>query len=426
VRSVESYTLCIFFILASFHGYLDLVSVDPPRRSRIAFAAFSSLAILSHYLAGLYLAACVIGLVAVALIRRASGQAAGTAPFRRWTADLLTMLPAASIGAAFYLSLVKPWLVWNRITFSLLYFRPGEEKIWNFWIRGLRDTFNLFAPVALPRARYALPLLAIFLTAVIWAPATDRRLSARSEARIMPALFLCVLLALGMGLGALGRYPFGGHVRHQFLLFLFALLAGFVAVDRLVRAVPRRARAVLIAAGVGVIALNSVLQRQRIFTPDYRTQPLVAKKGIFERSLSGLRTVHIDQFNLIGMVMDYYGWNWRFAGPDPSGPWIERYELTRDGQRLTLFAHRSIWLMDFRSAALYEELEASLRQRSDGCETAFCVYRNVYGPPWTKLPGRIRDSLQAQILRLAARAGLEIRGIVLTDDAARMDFCKQQ
>src|SRR5262249_17306768 len=152
-------------------------------------------------------------------------------------------LPAA-VGLALYELQAK---VWVRALNSLpgFYFEPAKETAATFLVRNLRETFDLFSPLELPRARLALPALAIVLAAILWPAARQRRRGGRAAARLFPAAILVLLLALGMALGLLGLYPFGGLMRHQFLIYLFALLAGMVALDAAARTLPPARAAVL-------------------------------------------------------------------------------------------------------------------------------------------------------------------------------------
>lgn len=421
---MEGYTLCVFFVLVSLSCYLDIAPAEsfPAARSRIGFATSVCLALLSHFFAGLYLAACVLAPLAAASLHSGYWRAWRREFPRRWRADLLTLVPPALLAAALYWFLAKPWAM-RLSSFPLFYFRPGQETLSSFWIRNLRETFNLFAPVTLPRARYALPLLGGFVAIVTWSAASERRGRSPVPNRLLPSLIFLVLLLLEMALGALGRYPFGGMMRHQFLLFVFAVLSGFVALDRLLRGASSRDRAIGLALCFGAVVAGFSVNLARTIVPAYESEALVARKGIFRKSLSDARVVHLDQFNLIGMVMDYDSWDWRFVGPVPKSRRVERYELTRGAERLVVIAHRGIWLMDFLTPALYAELRDSFAGKHDGCEIAFCVYRNFYGPQETSLPESARADLESRIPRLAGEANLETRGLEVSDDAIHADFC---
>ena len=76
-----------------------------PIRSRIAFSALASLAILSEYVAGIFLIACHARADCRRRARsRTPPAAAHNALPRRLAADLLTFLPPALVGALLYCS----------------------------------------------------------------------------------------------------------------------------------------------------------------------------------------------------------------------------------------------------------------------------------------------------------------------------------
>jgi hypothetical protein len=101
-RLVEGNALCVLFVLAAFLSYLDLVQADPaavPRGSRVAFAGFVSLALLSHYFAALFFAACLAAPLLVAIMRPGYGRALVRGLPDRRVADFMTLLPATQRGA---------------------------------------------------------------------------------------------------------------------------------------------------------------------------------------------------------------------------------------------------------------------------------------------------------------------------------------
>ena len=231
---VEAYTLCVFFVLAAFSVFLDLIPVDGPVpvRSRIAFSALACLAILSEYVAGIFVIACVAApVLAAALDPEYRRQMRQTLP-KRLVADLLTLLPPAVVGGGLYLLLARRWVT-SLSGLPLFYFRPGTETAAEFLARNASNLVRLFSPF--PQGRHGAFTLAAFLVFVLAAPLIERRSSRGSSARLFPALLFAILLVVGAVFGLLGRYPFGGTHRHQILILLFAVLAGFVAFDGVLR-----------------------------------------------------------------------------------------------------------------------------------------------------------------------------------------------
>ncbi|MGE5278852.1 MAG: hypothetical protein ACM3SU_17815, partial [Acidobacteriota bacterium] len=261
-----------------------------------------------------------------------------------------------------------------------------------------------------------------FLLLVVALPAAREGERRPSAARLLPALVLVILIVVGAALGLLRLYPFGGTPRHQVLILLFALLAAFVALDSFLRATRGPRRAALAVLCAGAIGANVVANRDRIHRFG-RDEPLNVQAGIYTRELARVRTVHLDLMNFIGLFMDYYPWDCRFAGRISENPPIERYELSRDGRRLTVIAHRGIWMMDFLAAPLYQELRASTQ--AGACETVLSVDRNLFRAPRTARPQSERLDLQARIPALAAAAGLNARSVKLSDDFVFTDLCTE-
>jgi hypothetical protein len=146
----------------------------------------------------------------------------------------------------------------------------------------------------------------VFLLLVVALSAALNSAKYRTSDALFPALVLAVLLAVGAVLGVLRRYPFGGTPRHQVLILLFAVLAAFVALDRLLqttRGTGRAALALLCAAAIGA---SAVVNRDRI-RHFGRDEPLNVQAGIYTRELARVRTVHLDVMNFIGLFMDYLG-----------------------------------------------------------------------------------------------------------------------
>jgi hypothetical protein len=435
---VQGYMLCVFLVLASFFHYLDLVRADrlPGWSNRAAFSTFACLALLVEYMAGLYLLACVVApLAAVAFSPTLRGSFRRTF-VRRWQADCLTLVPPALVGGGLYLVLVRRWHI-SYFSYAPFYFQPDRERVGDFLARGITGVVNLFAPAVLSSPVWAISLLVVFLAVVLAAPATEREPAGGSSIRLFPALFLAVLLVAGMTLGLLRRYPFGGDgQRHQFLLFLFSVLAGCVALDRLLRAVPRAIRPVLTALSLGAIGVNLVLNREAILKPEL--EALTSKVGVYRQGLDRASAVHVDEFDLVGLFMEYYGWECRFAGRQPDKPWVERYELVRNGRKLDILAYRNLWIMDFNAPNLYAELRTTIEARGGSCELVFSVNRNIYGrAPWEPWPGASRDPspegelpaserarLEASIPALARNQHLETRSLELGDYVSA-EFCME-
>jgi hypothetical protein len=420
---VEAYTLCVFCVLAAFWFYLDLIRVDalPSIRSRIAFSSLACAALLFEYLTGIFLIACVGAPLLASAVDRKYGRQLRQALSRRLAADVLTFLPPVLVGALLYALLARRWIT-VLSGLPLFYFQPAAESAVEFLVRNSGRVVRLFSPF--PQPRHGIFTLAAFLLFAISVPVAEKQRGRCSDNRIYPALFLTLLLFVGATLGLLGRYPFGGAHRHQILLLFFAVLAGFVAFDGLLPSARRGGRVVLVLACAGAIGWSALRNRDAVRKIG-SDEPLSVRAGIFQKNLSDTSVVHLDLMNFIGLFMDFYAWDCRYAGQVVGNPLVERYEFSRQGKVFTVLAHRWIWVMDFRDPALYWELRASVGKTGSACDTVFCVNRNLYGPLRSPLPDRDRDALERRIPALARAAGLTTRSVVLGDDSVEAGVCSR-
>lgn len=421
---VQSYMLAAVFIFWSFLPYLDLVRPEPATswRSRMAFAVLVCLGVLTEAYTAFYLLACVAAPVLVAIFRPAYRTAFVRALRRRLAPDAATLVPPVVVGASIYVLIAKPW-VRKFNTLPQFYFRPGQESVADFLTRNLSNLFNMFSPFTLGSPRRAAVLVLGFAVLVFLLAVRDRPREAAEADRAMPAAILIALLVIGMGMGLRGPYPFGGLMRQQFHLFLFAVPSGFVAFDVVLRRIrSARARAALIAAVVLFLAANLGWHAR-----DFRNaapKDFESQARIFHRSFPDATRIQVDQLNLIGFFMAHDDWNWRFAGRAPENPAIERYELEKDGKRLTLFAHRNRWNFDFSDPTLYPALRSALGPGDPDCFTVFCVHTNLYKPPERRLPDLDSTQVTAQITALAPPAGLEPGKIVFEGNDVYARFCR--
>lgn len=403
---VQSYMLAAAFILGSFLFYLDLARPEPVTgwRPRAAFAGLTSLGLLTEYYTGIYLIACVAAPVLVAVFRPDYRRALLRGLPRRLSADALTLLVPGLVGALLYAWIAKSW-IHSLNSMPEFYFQPGRETSVAFLTRTLASLFNIFSPVAVQSAGVAVALVLGFAAVVFLAAARERSDAAAVADRGMPAAILIVLLAVGMGMGLRSLYPFGGLMKHQFLLFLFATLAGFVAFDRLLRSVswPRTRRALLCVCGLAIA--GNFIGHLRDLRPGGE-DPFLAQARVFEREFPQARTIQVDQLNLIGFFSRYLDWSWRFLAREPPNPMVERYELKRGGKKITLIAHRDVWNFDFHDPAVYKAFRSAIHPDDPDDFAVFCVHTNLYKPPERRLPDLDSREVTARISALSPPAGL--------------------
>jgi len=414
--TAEAYMLCLAFLLAAFLAYLELAAPRPERsaRARIAFAAFASLCLLSHYAAGLFLVACLAAPLVLCALEPRYRDAMKRAFPARFPADAATLAAPAAIAAALFHFLARPW-VHALSHLPAFYFDRARETAPAFLARTLAETFNLFSPLPVARPAFAAAALVVFLVAVATiAVIADRRRDPAIPCAT-PAVILAMLLALEMTASLRGWYPFGGAMRHQILLMVFALMAALVAFDRVLLGLSPPARRALSALGVVAIVANGWVHGDKRWQP--RPEPFSALGERFDREFREAREVHVDQFNLIGFFAQHHDWNWDFLGQAAGHPGPEHYRLSSSGRSLELVAHRDMWNMDLLSPGLYAELSAARGAADSNTITLFYVRQIL---PGDRSPSA--EALRREIPALARGAGLELEKLDVAGASVLAEF----
>jgi hypothetical protein len=233
-----------------------------------------------------------------------------------------------------------------------------------FLLRNLAATAAILFPAPFSEPLRWVVLLAAFVALVAWLATSATADATESARRRLPASVLILLLLIGIAGGIFGKYPFGGMMRHQMLLLLFAPLAAWVALDSLGR---RHAaswrRLVVPALALAGLAVSGTLTAREIVRAHHVSWPGVEA---FERDFPSASVVHLDQFNLIGFFMEAHGWRWRYLGRQ-APPGVEAYRLTRDGRTLTVIAHRGRWNMDLYEPGVYQDIASVARTIAQPC-----------------------------------------------------------
>lgn len=268
--TVRSYSLTTLLLLAGLWFWLDLFPDcrgRPSRTSSVAALTLFSLAFGCLYAAA-FVTATLLGLTLTALATQAPNSALrqNLRRYSRWPEWLGLLVVHLAGGLWFYFAWVRHINLQTPSHLAQFGHQPGQSAI-DFLYRGLHRELALFTPFdnSLPVWLADAALLALALT-IGWL-ALDARRQAR-PARLLLALSPLVLTLILALLGVLDLYPFGGGLRHQYVLFPFLLLLLPLALDRL--PTPRRwgqTPAALLGAACLVAAALVVL-------PQYRSGPV--------------------------------------------------------------------------------------------------------------------------------------------------------
>ncbi len=337
---VRSYMLSAFFVLLSFGCLVDLMGQESrgqETRLRAGFAVWTILACLSHYYAFFYAGAAILLLVA----RKGAS----------WKVEAATSAPIVATVVALYFSHAQNLA---QIQGHLLpYYLNGAstESAAAFLLRNWKNLLNLFSPFTVKTNAVAVAVLMVSLAGGIW---LARTLTIR-----------ITLLMLGMiALAALaGKYPFGGDLRQQYLLFPFLVLCGAIAMERLASAagpfVPAHGRAAANAVFIAAIVWISAVRYQQYPKVPYNVGR--EQMQIFDRLEPAPKAVFLDQYNLILFYIFHQMWTWKSVEPPQPIPDTDVYRLRRGAEEMVVFRDKTDWNIDPTDPAVFARLAACVR-----------------------------------------------------------------
>jgi hypothetical protein len=368
---VRAYALGTFFMLWATLAFLDLVRRSfgaPGHAARVTFALAASLALLTHYVAALFLAGCCVTAALLAVVDRDYRRGLLANGARHRLANLLTFGAPLAVLAVEYGLHAGSWS--GRIHHvSSFFFDPGREGAFEFAWRNTREVFRLFAPALHhrpyastlivakpPLAGWAIDLLVVsFAAAIAWLACAPPR--NREAVRRAPPLLLLAMVGLLVAAALLGRYPYGGWPRHQYFLFPFVVVALSLLIDRVA---PRTGRAAGLAVGLFGLAVlvntTSWVSQFRI-TEGYLMQTPINR---FRELFPSLEIVYVDQFTLIHVFTHYQGRPWRLHNTSEE-PSIDVWRVGGSGPRgFYVCRDRRQWLLDFSRRLSYRNLRGCL------------------------------------------------------------------
>ncbi len=216
------------------------------------------------------------------------------------------------------------------------------------------------------------------------------------------------LLMLGgfMAASLLGRYPFGGELRHQFLLFPFLVVSIILFLDRLAtltRLPQARAAALLLGAVAGSVNAKMNYNSFPHIRADLATQDMI----LFRKLFPSPDAVLLDQFNTIIFFTHYHDWTWRPTGAYGS---IYRHEVSKNGMVFAVARDNSIWNFDFTEAHLYVDINRVLATTAARSVTVFCIEQRGSDQPHTL---HDKEEFQKKVQTLSAQAGLRTKRLVV-------------
>ena len=421
---VRPYALGTFFLLCAFLALLELVEhgfCGPLQRPRVLFALTSSLALLTHYGTSLFLPSCLVAAAAPAVVDREYRRRLLAAARRHRPANLLTFGTPAAVLAIAYFVHIASWAERSFHSLRSFLFDPDREGVLTFLWRNTRALFGLFVPrldypifhslrfaggPELPGAVVAV-LLAGSVAALAWL--AWRRFpgdGAAGVTRRVPAILLPTMTALIVVLGLLGRYPYGGRLRHQYFLFPFAVIVLALLVDALARGSRRRTAGLIVC----LFALAGLLNganwiRQGRLTPVDPHRVLMKR---FYRNFPAPEVIYADQFNLIHLFRHHHDRRWRFERRVRSHGLVEVWRVGGDGGREFVVC-RDVrqWQLDLSNEFTYLRLLSCLDAAE---EPRAVIFRQGYAEGRVQWPIERTEEL---VREAAEAAGLTVESVIV-------------
>jgi hypothetical protein len=209
-----------------------------------------------------------------------------------------------------------------------------------------------------------------------------------------PLGVLMVIAIAMMGAALARRYPFGGFLRQQFILFPFAMLAAFALVDEFVA---RRGAKRLVAALWVAVILNAVVQRSLLrFFPG---EPGSRESAQFHRFLGDSHAVYVDAFSLVPFFAAHQRGTW--SAQTELGEGFVALPVRQGEQDLLVVRDLTRWSADLSDPRLYRDLRRLLERTELPSIDLFYLRQDAHLLPTTPTDERAQV---AQSIVLAAHS----------------------
>ena len=369
---VRSYMTAAVFELAAL-----LFLLRTPKRANLylAYSLFCTLAVLTHYSAIFFVAASCFALFTPALRKR------------------------VSVGIRSGIALSVPFLVFGLLYWSHFqsYANPivylpshylrsdAADSLPDFLTRNAWNLANVFSPLG----RISIPLNVLFLSAFLVCLFLGfLKLRQWPERSLLLICFL-VLLFLALG-GVMGKHPFGGALRHQFVAYPLIFLVIVLVVHKITQT-----RRVALLAAFSVFVVLSVAGLVLVPIPvedhDYLERRSIQEPGEFN-------SVYVDQYSLIFFFARHPDWRWFSLGPCQPDNNLAAYVLVRGEDEILLLRDKHVWNTSFETERrLYDELTRCVGRFQPAGLTIY--HRRQFPPaqPLEAYQSRTREALRSRL-----------------------------
>lgn len=411
---VRSYPLALLFILAASYYFLEWLRDPSGRQAPGAFLLFCSLAslgITTEYYAAFLLPACLVT-VLIYVIRYPQ--------FRRLVAAWLARswkiaAPSCLIPLLTIYILYRRHLRFLPKSFNHVgnyYWEPHPgSSLSAFLLSNLQRLLNYFSPLTLSSVGIAALLFAA-LAVLICIFALAGRFSLRRIAASTPGLILLLLICELAAAAVAGRYPFGGELRQQSIVFPFLVLSVFALLDWILTLSPSLlayAAYALIAIAIGA---NFTYGWKKIVWTDEDSiflGPYYEFVGDFPHA----PVVFTDEFSSVFYLMGTNNSQWTYVGKlgiygFVGGQRLDEFKITNpSGEQQIFLRDKDVWLIRLKDPAFYTILAESLRDAHVNEADLFSLIQGPFDQ------NADNSAPEATIRTLSSDAGLSVDTLVL-------------
>ena len=287
---------------------------------------------------------------------------------------------------------------------STFYWVPSRESLAGFWTRSFPLELSLLTPIRLACSEVALLMLALAMFLMAGVRFLTRKRDMTPFVTWAPDLILLMrLLQISTG-AALQRYPFGGQLRHQYILSPFLIIGFFVLAAQVMKLLKRPAWRT--ACGTAMLAVVAVVSCEA-----WRAVPIAPQENFvkdyadFRSAVGHPDLICVDMFSLIGYFGLTHDWHWQSEWRYDKGlqPFIVYKTTSRSGEQVRVLRNKSQWNWNLKDPATYAVMAEELRFSG---KTRMSLFYLEQIPDKINWPER-----EASVERLAGQQGLKVEKV---------------
>jgi hypothetical protein len=259
--------------------------------------------------------------------------------FKNWYSISLFALGLAGLVRYFFWTIMPVW----QGHVSNHYLKPPDTVL-SFIRKGMASNIRYFTPFSIddPWLLFCVSICCVLITLFFAFRFFKKNIDAAKASILMSHLLIWSILII-TGIGSI--YPFGGSMRHQFILFPFLFFSGAIVADECLRWLGKKK--ILYGASV-LLTIGSLYVSITAFSgppaEEFPASPL------FEKAYQGFAglvdqkdaVVYLTSFNHFALFYHMLDWQWHFMGICRDSCYD--IEARKDGKKMRMMTDRAQWL----------------------------------------------------------------------------------